>query len=150
MGKIIISLLLLISSLSVKGIELQPYSGIIYSHKWGLQTGADISFPLKNNFYFQTGLMLYSNPEPTYSYDDWRIGVNLPIYMQYRLPINNKLRININVGPYLGIASVGQIGVACKMGIDISRVNLGLSYYQNCVTDKCAVLGLSVGYKFVL
>lgn len=70
MAKIIISLLLLIFSFSVKGIELQPYSGIIYSNKWGLQTGADIGFPLKNNFYFQTGLMLYSNPESTCSYDD--------------------------------------------------------------------------------
>lgn len=81
MAKIIISLLLLIFSFSVKGIELQPYSGIVYSNKWGLQTGADIGFPLKNNFYFQTGLMLYSNPESTCSYDDWRIGVNLPVYM---------------------------------------------------------------------
>ena len=150
MGRIIISLFLLISSLCVRGIELQPSSGIIYSHKWGLQTGADIGFPLKNNFYLQTGLMLYSNPEPTYSYDDWRIGVNLPIYIQYRLPISNKLKMNINVGPYLGIASIGQIGVACKMGIDVSKVNLSFGYYQNCVTDKFAVLGLSVGYKFTL
>ena len=127
MAKIIISLLLLIFSFSVKGIELQPYSGIVYSNKWGLQTGADIGFPLKNNFYFQTGLMLYSNPESTCSYDDWRIGVNLPVYMQYRLPINNKVKMNINVGPYLGIASVGQIGVASKIGLDISRISFSLS-----------------------
>ena len=150
MGKIIISLFLIVSSLSINGIELQPYSGIIYSHKWGLQTGADIGFPLKNNFYFQTGLMFYSNPAPTYSYDDCRIGVNLPVYMQYRLPINDRLKMNINVGPYFGIASVGQIGVASKIGFDISRINFSLSYFQNCVTDKFAVLGLSVGYKFVL
>ena len=92
----------------------------------------------------------YSNPEPTYSYDDCRIGVNLPVYMQYRLPINDRLKMNINVGPYFGIASVGQIGVASKIGFDISRINFSLSYFQNCVTDKFAVLGLSVGYKFVL
>lgn len=150
MVKIIISLFFLVSSLYMEAVELQPYSGVVFSHKLGLQTGADIIFPMKNNFYFQTGLMFYSNPKPTYSYDDCRIGINLPVYMQYRLPINNKLKMNINVGPYLGIASVGHIGVACKMGLDISKVNCSLSYFQNCVTDKVAVLGLSVGYKFVL
>ncbi len=151
MKKIIISLLLFVSSLCTyaKGFELQPYSGFLYSDKWGLQTGSDIGFLLKNNFYFQAGLMFYSNPKPVYSSTNWKIGVNLPVYMQYRLPISDRLKMNVNVGPYFGISSVGQIGVASKIGFDISKVNLSFCYFQNCITDKFAVLGLSVGYKFV-
>lgn len=102
MKKIIISLLLFVSSLCTyaKGFELQPYSGFLYSDKWGLQTGSDIGFLLKNNFYFQAGLMFYSNPKPVYSSTNWKIGVNLPVYMQYRLPISDRLKMNVNVGPY--------------------------------------------------
>lgn len=150
MKRSLILLLLFLPFQFVKGIELQPYSGIRYTGEWGLQTGMDINFPLKNKLAIKTGLMLYVNDKSGPSASEHRIAFSIPVYASYQIPVSSSTKINLNLGPYVGAASLGQVGVAGKVGVEIKRIQINLDCFQNCITDKHTSLGLSVGYNFSL
>ncbi|RHJ94057.1 hypothetical protein [Parabacteroides bouchesdurhonensis] len=150
MIKTLLILLAILSIQLVKAVELEPRIGLSCSHKWGLQTGALLGFKVTDKFFIQPGVLLYSGDYWKRNTSKWDMGFNIPVYASFRLPVSEVTKIRLNAGPYLGIASLGRLGVSAEAGIDIKKVFVGIAVFQNCITDKNTQLGASIGYRFSL
>lgn len=149
MKKILLFLLLLPIFQSMQAIELEPRTGFSNVHNWGLQMGAYVSFPTSNLFAIQTGALLYTGNRENNKV--WNIGLNIPVYASFRIPVSNATRIRLNAGPYIGLAEQnGQLGVSAEAGVEFNRIYIGAGCFQNCFNEQEMQLNVSVGYKFAL
>lgn len=145
---------LIVPVLHVKAIELEPRAGVSYApNVLGLHIGAFASFQLMEKFFIQPGILLNTVGSGTLddSLDQWKIGLNIPVYASFRLPVNETTHIRLNVGPYVGAAaSLLSLGATGEVGVEIKKIYIGAAYFQNCINGAGAQLNLSVAYKFVL
>lgn len=130
-------------------IEFQPYAGFVYEKGFGVQMGGDVSFPVTSYFCIQSGLLFSNDRSIEYRNPKWKIAINIPVFASFRLPVSEHLKVRMNVGPYGGIASVGQFGCAVGVGLEIENLYVGTTYYQNCITNKNYQIGLLAGYRFL-
>lgn len=153
MKKILLLLLLLPAFHCVKAIELEPRTGFSNVHNWGLHMGAYVSFPTSDLFAIQTGALLYTGTFVD-NYRVWNIGLNIPVYASFRIPVSNTAKIRLNAGPYIGLAQQngqdGHLGVSAEAGVEFHRIYIGAGCFQNCFNEQETQLNLSVGYKFAL
>lgn len=150
MKQVFLILFAVLSIQLVKSIELEPRAGIGGVYEWGLHAGAYVSFPVSNVFAIQTGGLLYSGDNWKNSSSKWNIGLNIPVYASFRLPVSQTTNIRLSAGPYVGIASLGQLGFSAETGVEVKKVYIGAAIFQNCLNKKDTQVGISVGYKFAL
>lgn len=151
MKKIFLLLLLFSMFQSIKAVELEPRTGLSVVHNWGLHMGAFVSLPTSNLFAIQTGGLLYTGNREYQNGGHCNIGLNIPVYGSFRIPVSNTARIRLNAGPYVGIAQRDlHLGVSAEAGVEFNRIYIGAGCFQNCVNQQETQLNLSVGYKFTL
>lgn len=144
--------LFLTLSLSSQAIELEGRTGIsLAAGNWGLHTAAYLGIPVSSRFAIRPGVLLHTvewnSPRQA---NKWGIGVNIPVFASFRIPLSEKVRVRLDAGPYLGIAHEGQLGGAAEVGVEVGKIYLGGGYFQNCLHNSHAQLNLSVGYTFEL
>lgn len=74
----------------------------------------------------------------------------VPVFASFRFPLNEKLNLRTDIGPYLGVGDEVHLGGAAEVGVEIRKWYVGAGYFQNAVRDSDYQFNLSVGYKFVL
>lgn len=135
---------------SMKAIDLEPRAGVSYSWVWGIHVGALTSLELSDRFYFQPGFLVNTVSEFSGKADGWKLGLDVPLYVSYRLPVSNAAKVRLNVGPFAGISSQISLGTALEAGIEYCKCYIGASWFQNFVDRNCTRLNLSIGYNFHL
>lgn len=143
---VIIFLLSAVLHVSAKDIELEPRIGISISPygNWGFNLGGMASFGFSSLFYIQSSLLLNTvRPEPENNF----MEANVPVYASLRIPVK-KVKIRLNVGPYIKFNNYMDIGVSAEGGIEYKKLYIGLSYFQNCTRESEILFNLSIGYKF--
>lgn len=150
MKKVLLLLVLLSAFQCMKAIELEPRMGIGHVNNWGLHVGAYVSFPRSDLFAIQTGALLNTG-NSMIKHERWDIGINIPVYASFRIPVSDAAKVRLNVGPYVGVASqTAHLGLSAEAGVEFKRIYLGVGCFQNCVDGQDTTLNLSVGYKFEL
>lgn len=135
----------------LKAIELEGRTGVSVSGNWGLHTGAYLGIPVSSRFAVRPGFLLHTVEWDSYRpADDWRIGLIVPVYASFRFPLNEKMSLRTDVGPYVGIGDEVHLGGAVEAGVEFGRVYVGAGYFQNAIGDTDYQLNFSVGYKFIL
>lgn len=74
----------------------------------------------------------------------------VPVFASFRFPLNEKLNLRTDIGPYLGVGDEAHLGGAAEVGVEIRKWYVGAGYFQNAVGDSDYQFNLSVGYRFVL
>lgn len=150
MKKVVLLLLLISVFQLIKAVELEPRMGVSNVHSWGVHMGALVLFPTSNLFAIQTGAQLYTGILVDNN-KVWNIGLNIPMYASFRIPVSNSAKIIFNVGPYVGFEpNIGHFGASAETGIEFNRFFVGVGYFKNCINNKEDQLNMSVGYKFTL
>lgn len=136
---------------NAKDIELEPRAGVSYTTSiWGIHAGALMSLQLSDKFYFQPGFLINTVSEFSYKANGWKLGLDIPLYASFRVPVSNAAKLRFNAGPFVGISSRISMGTAVETGVEYRKYYIGASWFQNFVDQNCARLNLSVGYKFAL
>ena len=137
---------------NAKGIELEPRVGASYTKHWGIHAGALASYSLSESFYLQPGILLHTvgGSERDQRIRNWKLGLDVPLYASFRIPLNEETKVRLNAGPYVGFLSRLCMGTAVETGVEYRKYYLGVSWFQNFVNENCARLNFSIGYKFAL
>lgn len=135
----------------VQAADIEARTGVMAGDVWGLHAGAYINFPQSKLFSIQTGLLLHTaNRWSLGSADTWDIDFNVPVYASFHIPLSEKTNLRLNGGAYIGTGNSWQIGATADVGVEVKRLFVGVSCFQNCINNQEFLLGISVGYKFAL
>lgn len=143
---IVLSMLSLFSSL--RAVEIEGRVGFSLADMWGLHIGAYTRIPVSGSFAIQTGLLLHTSEWEGNARDNWNIGVNIPVYASFSLPMGESAKLRLNVGPYVGAGNSLRLGATGEAGVEWKRYYIGLACFQNCVNDQITQGNLSFGYRF--
>lgn len=135
---------------SIKAVELEPRVGVSYSNVWGFHAGAFTSFQVMDKFFLQPGVIFNSANDYSHRGNLWKLGLDIPIYASWRIPVNEAVKIRLNVGPFIGVISDFSFGTTVEAGIEYHKYYVGVSWQENFVNQNFTRLNLSVGYKFAL
>lgn len=153
MKKLFILLLLFIvfsNQQSIRAVELEARAGASYSNIWGFHAGAFTAFHVADKFFLQPGVIFNSANDYSHKGNLWRLGLDIPVYASWRIPVNDAVRIRLNAGPFIGVISDFSFGTAVEAGIEYHKYYMGVSWQENFVNQNFTRLNFSVGYKFVL
>lgn len=134
----------------MKAVEWEARTGISYAGIWGLHTEALVGFPISDFFQIRPGILLHTVHKKDIGYDTkFRIGVNVPVYASFRIPLGEICKLRLEVGPYVGAEKSNlHLGASTGLAFERSHWSWGVSYFGNCVNNKTQQLHLSVGYNF--
>lgn len=152
MKNVLLLMLLLCTVGNAKTIDLEPRVGASYTRHWGIHIGALASYSLSNTFYSQPGVLIHTvgGSDRDQRIGNWKLGLDVPLYAPFRMPLNDVTKIRLNAGPYLGWSSRMNLGTAVETGAEFRKMYVGISWLQNFVNQNCARLHFSIGYKFAL
>lgn len=134
----------------VQAADIEARTGIMGGDVWGLHAGAYINFPQSKLFSIQTGLLFHTANESAIFNSTWGIDLNIPVYASFHIPLSEKTNLRLNGGAYIGTGNSWQIGATADVGVEVKRLFVGVSCFQNCINNQEFLLGISVGYKFHL
>ena len=80
-----------------------------------------------------------------------KLGVSIPLYASYLIPVNRVMNIRMNVGPFVGRSSLQfNAGTAVEGGLEFYRFYAGFFWFKDIAGENYSRVNLSVGYRFTL
>ena len=128
-----------------------------YQGKFGLEIGPEIYYSFNKKLFLNTGLMLgvkriecYTN----YSYNFWNydfFSLNIPFFMGYHYPVNNKVALFAQTGPFIElnynyyheIRVNAGLGIMTGVNIQRFRINIGYQIGSESLFRRKGTLGVS-------
>ena len=112
---------------NAKDIELEPRAGVSYTTSiWGIHAGALMSLQLSDKFYFQPGFLINTVSEFFYKANGWKLGLDIPLYASFRVPVSNAAKLRFNAGPFVGISSESVWERRLKLVLNTANIILEL------------------------
>lgn len=136
-------------SFAGKAIQWEARTGLSISGNWGLHTSAYMGIPVSSLFALRPAVILHTVEGNSYqAADKWHIGVLVPVFASFRIPVHEKMNLRLDAGPYVGTGKQPHYGGAAEAGMEVGRIYVGAGYFQKFGNGSHSQLNLSVGYKF--
>ena len=141
---------------NVRAIDLEARAGLgyfgYYGH-WDMHLGALASFQMLDKFYLRPGIFLNldSGSQDLFSLSNAKLGVTVPLYASYILPVTRVMNIRMNVGPFVGRSRLAfNVGTAVEAGLEYRKYYAGFFWFKDIAGNDYSRVNLSIGYKFSL
>lgn len=157
MKRALLVMMILLSTFgNTKAIDLETRIGLGYFGyygDWDAHVGALTSFKVLDRFYFRPGVLVNwdSGSNRLFRIENAKLGVSIPLYASYLIPVNRVMNIRMNVGPFVGRSSLQfNAGTAVEGGLEFYRFYAGFFWFKDIAGENYSRVNLSVGHRFTL